>query len=185
MGCGFTAPADFKRIDAIEVINGGITSGPMSGVAFWEARLNGGQRLIAVGGSDNHDATLAPGKAASVGRPTTVVHAENLSQDAVLAGLRAGRVFVDVQGTLDRLLDVKLAARLLTVRVVHASGGRLTLTGPAAAGLSHVALLGDDETVTLEVPANRTGWLRVDVRGPDGALWLMGNPVHLAPSKPQ
>ena len=132
MGCGWAAPVDFARIGAVEVINGGITRGPLSGLPFWEARLSAGQRLTAIGGSDNHDAGLAPDKAASVGRPTTVVYADNLSQDAILAGLRAGRVFVDVLGTRDRLLDVSLSGRSLSIRVAHAAGGRLALTGPAA-----------------------------------------------------
>lgn len=184
MGCGWTAPVDFTRIAAVEVINGGVTSGPLSGVAFWEARLNEGRRLTAVGGSDNHDAALDPAKAAAVGRPTTVVYVESLSQGAILAGLRAGRAFVDVQGTRDRLLGVTHVERTLTIRVAHAAGGRLVLSGPAAAGLSHAAPLGDDETVTLTIPEGPTGWLRVDVRGPDGALWLLGNPVYLeAPAR--
>ena len=96
--------------------------------------------------------------------------------------VRAGRAFVDVQGTRDRLLEVTLVDRSLTLRVAHAPGGRLVLSGPAAAGLSHAAPLGDDETVTLAIPAGRTGWLRAEVRGPDGALWLLGNPVYLEAS---
>lgn len=179
MGCGWTAPVDFGRVDAVEVINGGITSGPLSGVAFWEARLNAGHRLTAVGGSDNHDATLDPARASAVGRPTTVVYADGLSQDAILAGLRSGRVFIDVQGTPDRLLDTRYADGKLTVRVIHAAGGMLGLKGPGAPDALLASALGDDDTRTIEIPPERKGWVRAEVRGPDGALWLFGNPVYL------
>jgi hypothetical protein len=179
MGCGWTAPVDYGRVAAVEVINGGISSGPLSGLAFWEARLNAGYRITAVGGSDNHDANLDPAKPASVGRPTTVVYAQNLSQDAILAGLRSGKVFIDVQGTRDRLLETSYAAGKLTVRAVHAQGGALVLLGPGAPTQTLPGVLGDDATLTLDIPPDRKGWLRVEVRGPDGALWLLGNPVYL------
>ena len=40
-------------------------------------------------------------------------------------------------------------------------------------------LPGDDETLRVGLPAQLKGWLRAEVRGPDGALWLLGNPVYL------
>ncbi len=176
MGCGWTAKTDFARIPAIEAINGVNSEGPLSGIAFWEARLNAGFRITAVGGSDNHDADLPPAR--GVGTPTTVVWAENLSQDAILDGIRQGRTFVDVQGTRDRLLDVRADGTALSVRVAKAAGGRLMFAGSAAAGLSDAGPLGEDTSRTFDL-AGRKGWLRVDVRGPDGKLWLLGNPVYL------
>ncbi len=176
MGCGWTAKTDFARIPAIEAINGVNSEGPLSGLAFWEARLNAGFRITAVGGSDNHDAGLPAAR--GVGTPTTVVWAENLSQDAILEGIRQGRAFVDVQGTRDRLLDVRAEGGTLSVRVAKAAGGRLAFAGSAAAGLSDEAPLDGDASRTFDL-GDRKGWLRVDVRGPDGKLWLLGNPVYL------
>lgn len=175
MGCGWTAKTDFARVAAVEAINGTISEGPLSGLGFWERRLNEGHRITAVGGSDNHDATLSGAR--GVGAPTTVVHADNLSQDAILDGIRKGRVFVDVQGTKDRLLDVRTEAGRLVVRVAKAAGGRLVFSGPGAAGLADGAALGEDDTRSFDLGAAK-GWLRVDVRGPDGKLWLLGNPVY-------
>jgi len=192
MGCGWTAVTDFARIPAIEAINGTNATGPLSGIPFWEAQLNAGRRITAIGGSDNHDATL--GERRSIGVPTTVVHADNLAQDAILAAVRAGHVFVDAQGTKDRLLEVRAEAggksaemgdRLtidgavrLTVHVANAAGGRLIFSGPGAAGLASPEPLGADATRAITTSGAR-GWLRVDVAGPDGALWLLGNPIYL------
>ena len=149
-------------------------------------------------GSDNHDATLDPGRPASVGYPTTVVHAAELSQPAVLAAIRAGHVFVDAQGSRDRTLEVTAASGgrtaemgdvlaapagapiRFTVRVTHAAGASLSISGngpkPKLAGQS----FSDNETVSFEVASDgQPHWLRIDVRGPDGKLWLLGNPIYL------
>ncbi|MDB5425762.1 MAG: hypothetical protein JWQ29_3178 [Phenylobacterium sp.] len=199
MGCGWTDKAtDFSRVQAIEAVNGGQAEGPLSGVAFWEARLDAGFRITAVGGSDNHDALLDPARPGSVGYPTTVVHAAELSQPAILAAIRAGHVFIDVAGGRDRLLEVTAASGgataemgdvlaapagapvRFTLHVVHAAGGSLSISGngpkPKLAGPA----FSDDETRTFEVAGDgQPHWLRIDVRGPDGRLWLLGNPIYL------
>ncbi len=67
-----------------------------------------------------------------------------------------------------------------TARVTHAAGGSPSIVGdgpkPKLAGKA----FGDDETVSFEVASDgRPHWLRFDVRGPDGKLWLLGNPIYL------
>ncbi|WP_374467877.1 CehA/McbA family metallohydrolase [Phenylobacterium sp.] len=203
MGCGWTAATDYARIPMIEAVNGGTpggAEGPLSGIRFWEARLDEGRRITGVGGSDNHDALKPLAEPQSVGSPTTVVYAENLSQAAILAGLKSGRVFVDVEGSRDRLLDVTASAGpasahmggvlfppagasvRLAATVKGAPGGRISLAGPGAQGASGgEAVLAPEETRTLSLAPGASGWVRVDVRGPDGRLWLLGNPVYLAP----
>jgi len=198
MGCGWTAKTDYGRIPAIEAVNGVNASGPLSGVAFWEKRLSEGHRITAIGGSDNHDATLTGLRA--VGVPTTVVHADSLSQDAILAGVRAGHVFVDALGTRDRLLEVtaqaagakaemgdvlkapKDALIRLHIRVKGAAGGKVVLRSDEAKLVppNPIPLDGDDATVDVAFGVDgKRHWVRVDVLGPDGALWLLGNPVYL------
>ncbi len=205
MGCGWTAQTDYARIPAIEAVNGGSlqlggAEGPLSGIPFWEARLNQGLHVTGLGSSDNHDAARDPAAAGAVGVPTTVVYADALSQAAILAGVRSGRVFVDIAGTRDRILDVAAtsgaakavmggglaapagAAVRLDIRVAAAGGGRIAVSGPAARLLrvDGEPALGADETRRLTWTSDGArGWIRVDVRGPDGALWLLGNPIYL------
>lgn len=211
MGCGWTAKTDDARIQAIEVENGGAlrSSGGtdlLSGLAFWEARLNARFRITGIGGSDNHDATLPAGAPSAVGYPTTVVHAQALSQDAILAAIRSGHVFIDVQGTKDRLLEATTEARgrgfemgdrvpaapgvrlAIRLHVSHAAGGHIVVSGPAASRVSLPlpALASDDETRTVELAADGADeWLRFDVRGADGKAWLIGNPFYLAGPVPR
>lgn len=203
MGCGWTAPgADYGRVQAVEIVNSGNVEGPLSGMAFWEARLNEGHRLTAIGGSDNHDPTLDSAKPPAIGSPTTVIRAAELSQAAILTAIRQGHVFLDVAGTRDRLLEVSAQAGGVSAQmgevlraakgtrigveahVVGLAGGRIVLSGPGAAlaRLSDPRVTSADQTTRFELTSDGTrGWLRVDVRSADGKLALIGNPIYLVP----
>jgi hypothetical protein len=213
MGCGWTVPdTDFHRIQAVEVINGGavaimggVADSPLSGLAFWQARLNAGDRLTAIGGSDNHAPAMDLARPGSVGSPTTVVWAENLSERAILAAIRAGHVFVDVEGSRDRLIEVDATAGARTammgdglaapvgtvvefvVHGVHLAGDRWTMIedGRAAAGLVG-AFAAADEHADVSLPSDGARhWVRVEVRSAEGRLLLIGNPIYLNAAGPQ
>ncbi|WP_249778050.1 CehA/McbA family metallohydrolase [Phenylobacterium glaciei] len=209
MGCGWVAkPTDFSRIQAIEAVNGGSLALPkgaesvISGIPFWEARLNEGLRITAIGGSDNHDAGLDPSKAGAIGRPTTVVRAADLSQTAILEAIRLGHVFIDIGGGRDRLLEVtaSLGGRtaemgdllsaasgekvLLQVHVVGMEGGAVQIKGDGLSLLStwKQDISGADQVLTFTATADGARhWLRADVRDREGRLLLLGNPIYLAP----
>lgn len=203
MGCGWTvAETNFARIPAIEVINGGLTQGPLSGLPFWEAQLNAGHRITAIGGSDNHDPTLAPAKPTAIGAPTTVVRSNELSPAAILAAIRAGHVFVDVEGSRDRLLEVAatlgdaqaqmgdslqapVGARVrISVHVQGVEGAVLSLAGDGAvlAILDDPTIRKTDDLKTFDLVSDGARrWLRVDVRSTSGRSLLLGNPIYLNP----
>ena len=204
MGCGWTASdTDYGRVQAIEVANGGSeraqggAEGPLLGVAFWEAQLNAGHRITAIGGSDNHDAGLSPDLASSIGRPTTVVHAEALSTAGLLAGLRAGRVFIDLDGTRDRVLDLSAQGALGTAvmggALAFRSGETVVFTATAlGVGPARLEIVQDGvrRTSAFTSPggfsikmADKPSWVRVDLRDADGRLLLIGNPIYLTPAR--
>lgn len=210
MGCGWTAKsADYSLIQAVEVVNGGTLAFPgapqnaFSGLPFWEARLDAGHRITGIGGSDNHDATLAPDKPSAIGLPTTVVHAQGLSQSAIMSAIAKGHVFVDVWGTRERLLEVTartaqaqaemgdiLYARDgegidVSVRVQGApAGSRVALVGFVhPIGDFDASLAGTGELKVFKLTADgRAHWFRVDVRDSQDRLILIGNPIYLRPS---
>lgn len=88
MGCGWTADTDYRNIHAVEVVTGA----DERGIAFWDALIRRGFRFTGIGGSDNHDAGKPLNATGSIGYPETVIHAQELSQQAILSGLRAGHV---------------------------------------------------------------------------------------------
>ena len=64
-------------------------------LARWQERLASGLRISAIGGSDFHQpAKLQPEGPLVLARPTTVLWLPELSEDAVLAAMKAGRGYV-------------------------------------------------------------------------------------------
>lgn len=205
MGCGWTPTpaADLARVQMVEVVNGNDADTPLSGVPFWEGLLDRGLRVTAVGGSDNHDAGAATRLGSgAVGTPTTVVYASELSETAILAGLRAGHAFVDVAGSRDRRLEFSAAsgdatatmgdtlkvpanaAATFTVRVRGAAGARVELIedGRAASIAGERAIASNDQALAFDWPGDgRRHWRRANVRDAGGRLLLIGNPVYVEP----
>jgi len=209
MGCGWTAEGtDYTRIDAVEVVNGGAVrahggkaEGLFCGLPFWEARLNEGRRITAVGGSDNHKPDEHATDFPAVASPTTCVFADNLSERAILDAIRAGRVFIDVEGGVGRTLELTAtcdgAAAVmgqtlnapagaeveLSVRVQGADGARLdfVIDGVRDAAPPRAQIDGGDATLTFALPSDAARrWMRADVRSADDErLLLIGNPIYL------
>ncbi len=202
MGCGWTpaSPVDMSLLQGVETVNGGSTDPTYSGIPFWEKQLNLGYRLTAIGGSDNHRPTRPLDQAGSVGSPTTVVYASELSTPAILAGIRAGHVFVDLTGSHDRNLEVTASDGAGTAKMgdlLSAPNGSqvsfdVRVTGCADA---KVTLLEDGRPLNLATPSTlspsrqtvrfswtsdgRRHWFRADVSGLDEKLWLLGNPIYV------
>jgi len=206
MGCGWSVATDWSQVDALEIVNGGSllrfgsAEGPFSAIAFWERLLDQGLKITAIAGSDSHDPTAAPDKQVPVGKPRSAVLAESLSQRAIFDAVRAGRVFVDVEGTRTRSVDL----RVLAGSTSAAMGGAMALPrsgrfevqvdtrGVDGARLEIVrgdqgrhalastqAIAGDAATTRIPLKATGCrGWLRADVRGAGGELLLVSNPVY-------
>lgn len=120
----------FDGLDAVEVWNGPWTPDDEVSLRQWDALLaaaatNGGDKsaedgrgwrfLPAVGGSDAHDHSQ------TVGLGQTVVLAEDLTREAVLAGIRAGRCYVAESADVE--VDFVASAEGTTVGI----GERLSL----------------------------------------------------------
>jgi hypothetical protein len=205
MGCGWTAKdTDWSRIAAVEIVNGstlrlGNAEGPTSGIPFWEDLLSQGFRITAIGGSDNHDATDREGKRQSpIGRPTTVVYATELSAKGIVEGVKSGRVFLDLTGAPNALLEAEGRSSTSAVSM----GGSLDL-GPNERGHFIVSVQGvpggaveivshnlktiepdrerpESIDATIQLNEGATfGWIRAEVRNASGDLLLLGNPIYV------
>jgi hypothetical protein len=201
MGCGWTVPnTDFSRVTSIEVVNGNWREGPGSGIPLWQEELNKGFRLTGLGGSDNHDADLPPDARSAVGRPTTVIYAHELSEHAILDGIRAGHVFVDVEGTKDRVLEFEAKTGSMTASMgdainapagqsIHFTVKMIALQGanPEIIQDGQVANVIDksaseklDDARGFDyVSDGKRHWFRVNVRSADGFLLVVGNPIYI------
>lgn len=211
LGCGW-APidTDYAKVDAIEVVNGGSTietpgdreAAIVRQVRYWEALLDKGYRLVGIAGSDNHDAIQYRGNSpigaqAAIGSLATVIRADDLSQGAILRGLRSGRVFVDLDEGRGRVLDLTArrggdhavmggslpvrSGRIVgSAHVEGVAGGRVELVVDGRrVALANGAVTGDTADVAIVLPRGARKWFRTDVRRPDGRLWLIGNPIYV------
>jgi hypothetical protein len=200
MGCRWEPPAgeDMDLFSAVEVINGGQTM--FSSAGFWDSEVRHGHRLAAIGGSDSHNATNPPRPPGSIGWPTTVVEADELSVPAILNGIRAGRTFVDLTASHDRSIDFDAESGTAhasmggTLRVASAAPIRVRVHTAACAGSTVHLLLDGQEvpgvqpmtvegadfngTATINSGAGRH-WLRVEIRDGSGTLQLLSSPLYI------
>lgn len=204
MGCGWRGAAEVSQVHAVEVFNGGAMAAfggraesPLSGVAFWESLLNAGHRLTAIAGSDSHDPDRAAGAPGALGRPATVIHADRLSQGDLMAGLRSGRVFVDLTPSGLKALDLEArsgtslarmgqvlkapAGAIITFRVTAEDAPEARAHVVQSAGGGEVLVLADGtgERTFTRVSDGTRGWIRIDLRDSNGALMALGNPIYL------
>ncbi|MEP7306163.1 MAG: CehA/McbA family metallohydrolase [Acidobacteriota bacterium] len=192
-GCGW-ADRDaetMQRVAGIEVLNGSTPTRGIAGPgwAFWADRLEHGQHAVPVGGSDVHDPFEGR---ASLRSPATVVWASALSEEAIVAGLKSGRVFVRASPGSKSVLDLTARSAQTTVGMGQTIGpGRVTLAAHVTGSARQqcywirrghksepVDLLSDDDTTTLTVDAVSGDWFSVIVSR-DGQPQLISNAVFV------
>ena len=198
-GCGW-AERDADTVShaaGVEVLNGSspprgsLSPGDWPGWRFWADQLNRGLHVVAVGGSDAHDPESG---SPAVGQPTTVVWASELSEDAITAGLKSGRVFV--RRVSSGLVDLSATdGRAVATMGQSIGAGHLTLSArvKGAAGqecvwfrrgqlLQSTRLSSDEETATLQVDALDGDWFSVIVSS-DNLPSLVSNAVYVNRSR--
>ena len=199
MGCGWQIEGiPDNVISAVEVLNGSTmkysVEGPIQGWDLWHKLLNSGQRVTAIGGSDDHHAE-------AIGTPTTVIYMKELSVRGVIEGIRSGRVFIDIEGKKDRFIDLSAAIRgnsekymggtltagpsdsiALTADVKGVPGGQVefVIDGKLNAEFNR-GIPTDDEKILVKWESgdkNRHS-IYIKVRDKNKKLVLVGNPVYI------
>lgn len=145
IGCPWEIDEDPATVDGVEV-QGGI----WEAVDYWEQKIAAGSRAAAIGGSDDHRAGGATGPLdSSIGSPTTMVFAENLSVDAIVAGVRSGRTVVKVNGIEDPMLETELSGERIGDTVF---ADTTTLSAVVTGGEGETLLVIKNGTVRDRVP---------------------------------
>jgi hypothetical protein len=180
------------EVAGIEVLNGSTPTpdGDPPGWRLWAEFLNRGSRMVAVGGSDLHDPS---GGRATIGRPSTVVWASALSEDAIVAGLRSGRVFVRAIPNQTAFIDLAgFDGRTSVAMGQTIAAGHVTLTAhlTGSAGqrclwirrgkvVQSADISNDDQLVTLSVEAVSGDWFSVVARDDRQQCRLISNAVYV------
>ena len=160
-----------ERFDCLEVWQAPWFVFNDQSLALWDRLLRQGRRLTAVGGSDLHQAL--PGEeieGLSLGRPCTWVYAEALSEQAILAGIRAGHVFISASPNGPRL---RLSADVVDV-------------GRYEVGMGDCVAVPLGTELRLRCEAEGAAGCRLRVRSMDGDLDLevQGDSFHHEWSSP-
>ncbi|NYI03648.1 CehA/McbA family metallohydrolase [Allostreptomyces psammosilenae] len=188
----------YRGFDVVEVWNGRWTSDlpwnadNEAALAEWgralAADVHRGRWRPAMGNSDTH-------LEGQIAVPHTVVLAEELSTAAVLAGLRAGRSWIAGSAAVELSFTVAaggrsagIGERLVTgddpavVRVEVSGVPSGTVSLHTERGRAHQASLPGTGSGTVEwhTSAEESGFVRVEVRHPDGHMAALGNPVVLS-----
>jgi predicted metal-dependent phosphoesterase TrpH len=196
IGCGWSiSDTDWSLVNGIEAINGDDPHHYEADIHFWDQQLAKGYRLVAVGGSDTHRPEQG-----TLGHPTTVVHAQELSVHGILDALRAGHDCIDLTASHDKRIDLHAADSVahaemgemlstagkdpvtVTAHIVGAAGSTLhwLLDGKELPSLSPRSVTGDGADVIAQWTSDgQRHWLRAEVRTTDGRLQLLSNPVFL------
>lgn len=154
---------------------------------------------MAIGGSDTHRPERG-----TIGHPTTVVHAQNLSVEGILTAIRKGHVCIDLTASHDKVIDIgasdgaahaAMGETLIAARndrvslAVHITGGSSStihwlVDGKELPTLPQQPVVAADQSASWTSDGQRH-WLRAEVRTPVGTLQLLSNPIFVNwPAKP-
>lgn len=187
----------FDGFDALEVWNGLWASDlpwnadNEAALAEWgrslAAAVGGGHWQPAMGNSDTHLDD-------QIGLPQTVVLAEELSTEAILAGLRAGRSWVAESAAVELALTVSAADSSAGIgETLHTSGEPVSVLaetlGVPSGSVSFHTDQGRVQRVSLPstgagtvewlTRAEESAFVRIEVRHPGGHMAALTNPVLL------
>ena len=118
IGCAWKHLDDtpWDKVAGIEVITGNFEIGVQAFVprviAMWDGLLDQGFKIAPIGGSDDHTAGMSQGPTSSqIGSPTTLVLADNLSEAAIMEGIRKGHTIVQLRGPDDPFVEMTVKGK--------------------------------------------------------------------------
>jgi hypothetical protein len=118
IGCSWKHVDDtpWDKVSGMELITGnfdiGIQAFVPRVVTLWDQLETAGHRIAVVGGSDDHRAGTDTGPTASkIGSPTTLVLADNLSEAAIIKGVREGRTVVLLRDAEDPMIELTITRK--------------------------------------------------------------------------
>jgi predicted metal-dependent phosphoesterase TrpH len=194
---GCTYEFAYEIADLVEVWNGPWTDDDQQTVNHWDGLLRSGQWIPAIGDSDAHNPDQI------VALPHTVVLADSLGQQDLLAGLKAGRSWLAESAQVSLGFTASAGGRIagigdrlradtatpVTVQVTVGGVPGTTVSILDQLGVEHSETVGASGTATVSwtTSTRYSRWVRAEVRRPSGspnttvanAMVAMTNPIFL------
>jgi MYXO-CTERM domain-containing protein len=188
IGCAWRhADTDWSKVAGIEIITSSwdfaIGTFVPQAIAMWDEQLAKGNLIAAIGGSDDHTAGRNEGSTGSpIGSPTTLVLADELSEAAIVDGVKRGRTIVQLRGPDDPRIEPTMKTKAggtadlgeVVIGVdrvaitAHITGGAGTFAQLWRNGeqIDQVPVSGDDATIELsDVPGRGAFRYRIELIG--------------------
>jgi hypothetical protein len=183
IGCswGHVDDTPWDKVSAMELITGNFDIGVQAFVprvvTLWDSLLDAGNHIAVVGGSDDHRAGMDTGPtSSSIGSPTTLVLADNLSEAAIIDAIRKGRTVVQLRGPDDPAVEMKIGTAeigdtvddvanvTITAHVVGAETGMIVQLWRDGVKLTQKPVTGTDFTTTFDdTPGAQTRRYRLEL----------------------
>jgi hypothetical protein len=201
IGCGWHLDEDPSKVTGVEIETTALSGGGIlfqePALKFWETFLSQGYHTVGLGGGDDHRAGKENGTMfqSALGSPTTMVYADELSQQAIMDGIRKGHVVVKTDGPADPMVELTAGTALPgdTLKqksaILHAKITGVPQDQTVSAHWVHNGVAEDDFPVTTdpfetdrEVQAPQTGedrW-RFEVTLSDNHMHTITNHVFLS-----
>lgn len=193
-GCSWSYDASARDFDSIEVWNGPWDFTDEPAVKMWDKILQGGRRITAIASSDSHRPDTP------IGKPTTHVAANELSQPSILKAIRMGHVYLsDGSARVELSFEGGLAhgtsrSRVMIgdqLRLLAPGKVRFLITTRAAPANATVSLLSnggvvrsfpantDGKPQVIEIDCQRDAYFRIEVRDGTKSMLAMTNPIYV------
>ncbi len=169
---------------AVEVWNGPWKSSELEALQLFYRWLNDGYRLTATSGTDLHE--LPP---ENVRAAVNVVYAEDLTEEAIVAAVKAGRSYISAGPELtfnvktesgkEAMIGDVLPLEPATVRIAWRDahqGDILRLNLDGRAYLEKI--VGSEGQVEWPVGSGQARWCNVELWDEEYALWAVTNPIY-------
>jgi hypothetical protein len=152
----------YRDVDAMEVWNGVWNLDDELSLRTWLRLLRNGRRIVAVGSSDSH------GPHQPIGRPHTVVHADDLSPYCLVDALRRGRCYIAESSAVTVALTASCGDD------TTAAGPGETLLAPSDTTVTVTATVAGapDTTVAILTDAGCVARAKIDAGGVGSLRWI-------------
>ena len=191
-GCNWSYERDAKDFDAMEVWNGSWDATDEIALKWWDALLQKGRHLTALGSSDTHRQTNPPGQ------PTTHVGASRLNERAILTSISEGRVYVTDEPSP---VNLSFTAKKESLKIIYQIGDVIKIKKHSKIELefsadnlprsSNVVLWSNGKELKrfavekeafsklMSFDIDSDQYFRIEIRNANGTMLAFTNPIYV------
>lgn len=192
-GCSWTYGDGWSGMDSVEIWNGSWDVQDEAALRKWDALLNTGARITAIGSSDSHtppSETNSFGTNLAIGGPTNFIGSRKLVQRELLNGIFSGRVYVADRP--DRALTLQSGKTIIGGEISARAGANVRFTASASnfPSDSKMLVISDGKEIkpvsaagqrsaVYDLTFAKSSYVRLEMRDQSGKMLAFTNPIFI------